>query len=125
MATITVTLRVQTSKLKYKKDVDQFCSFTGMSAGANPELFTTQAKAGDIVVWKGESSDSPGDTVEILDIKRYGGNKVLSDPTPVPTGKQKCTVSGQKYNWQKYNIFFTINGGEKKFKIDPIINVYA
>ena len=128
MATITVTLNVRTTKLHYKKDVDIYCSFAGMANGANPELFTTKVRSGDTIVWNGVSIDTQGDqadTVEIIDITRYGGNKILSNFSH-PTGSTvSCTVSGEKFMWQKYNIFFTINNDNtKKYKIDPIINIY-
>ena len=128
-----ITLNVDTAKIK-SSNVDGCCNF-GQSAGVSNKDFTIQAKVGDTITWKGHSTSSPTDIVNITAIKHEGGENIFAKnelPGVGSVNEQvigsviKKTPEGKDY---KYQISFTVfNNGVKRpgspFHIDPKIQVH-
>lgn len=112
-----------------KTDLNDYCQFVGQNPNDNIELFTTEVRPGDEIEWSGFSTSStsnPKDTVAISDITHQTGKNLVGNVNSGGQGKKKCKIKGNytKNNWEKYNLFFQINGTGTKYEIDPIINVY-
>ncbi|MCZ6898934.1 MAG: hypothetical protein O7F74_01720, partial [Bacteroidetes bacterium] len=74
--THTITLNVNTAEIA-NPNIGQFCNF-GQPSTITNENFTIEVNVGDIVVWKGVSSSSPGtDEVKITAINHVGGKNVF------------------------------------------------
>lgn len=130
----TITLYVNTAEI-VKPDVNSFCDF-GQSDGSSNEDFTIIAEVGDTIIWKGESTSSGDDIVNITAINHQGGKNIFDRNVLNGNGDSPETVSGEvlyktvdengNKNY-KYTIFFTVsNNGQirnGKFQIDPKIQV--
>jgi len=126
-----ITLYVDTGQITNNK-VNEFSNF-GQKDGSSNEDYTTNVNVGDIVVWKGVSTSSENDVVNIVSIQHENGNDVFSknrlpgnggDPEIVVGLVLSLAPQGMEY---KYKIAFTImNNGVKRngtFHIDPKIRV--
>lgn len=127
-----VTLYVNTADIKTPNE-SAYCNF-GQGNGVSNEEFTTVVNVGDIITWRGVSSNAPNsDVVAITSINYEGGTNVfgqnvLNDTRSAPgvvSGKVLNRTGSNKY---KYKISFTVSqGGAKKggtFHIDPKIEVH-
>lgn len=127
--THTITLSCNTAEIE-KTTVDQNCNF-GQSSGTNRD-FTIRVRVGDIILWKGESTSSPSDRVDIKSINYEGGTNVF-DKNILRGNNQKpelvsgTVVTGQPNQEEKYKISFRVfNNGNKRngtFHIDPKIQI--
>ena len=130
MADVIVTLNVDTSKIS-EKNVDSYSNF-GQGPGISNEDFSTSAKVGDTIIWKGVSSNAPdSDVVNITKVHHHSGNDIFKDkdlkghghPEKV-SGAVKKDTKGDR---ETYTLFFTVYNGETKrggqYHIDPKLAV--
>ncbi|SDW30533.1 hypothetical protein [Flavobacterium degerlachei] len=126
MADVIVTLHVDTSKIS-EKNVDS-CSNFGQEPGISNEDFSTLAKVGDTIIWKGVSSSTPEtDIVNITKVHHHSGNNVFKEDNMKGHGHpEKVSAAVKKDtngNHETYTLFFTVYNGEKKrggqYHIDP------
>jgi len=132
-----ITLYVNTAKI-HKDSTDKYSNFQ-QSKGILNKDYTTIVKKGDIVIWKGVSSNDPLDVVNITQINYHGGVNLFGrnvlkgnddDPAAV-VGiiKRGPSEEGEdKYIEEKYVLKFTVmNNGVRRpglFKIDPVLKAY-
>ncbi len=127
----TITLFVNTAEVT-SQNTSVTCNF-GQAEGVTNEDFTLDVKVGDIIVWKGVSTNAPdADMVSIKSINHEGGVNVFGknvlrgngqDPEVV-TG---VVVQGAPGEEDKYKVSFRVfNDGSKRnstFHIDPKIRI--
>jgi hypothetical protein len=126
-----ITLYVDTSQIT-NNTVNQFSNF-GQTDGSSNENYTTTVNVGDIITWRGVSTSSDDDVVNITAIKHENGNDIFSknrlpgnggDPEIVVGLVLNLAPEGTEY---KYKISFTVknNGVQRNgvFHIDPKIRV--
>ena len=127
----TITLFVNTAEINAQNMADQ-CNF-GQPAGTSNEEYTIDARLGDIIVWKGISTNAPGtDMVGISAINHQGGvnvfgKNVLNGNSQEPEMVTATIVQGAPGDVNKYMISFKVfNNGTQRggtFRIDPKIRV--
>jgi hypothetical protein len=130
--THTITLYVNTADVSSQNTSEQ-CNF-GQAEGITNEEFTIQAKKGDIIVWKGVSTNAPEtDIVSITAINHEGGvnifdKNVLRGNNQSPEVVIGTVVQGAPGDEEKYKISFKVfNNGEQRngtFHIDPKIQIH-
>lgn len=128
----TITLFVNTAEVT-AQNTSITCNF-GQTDGVSNEDFTIRVKKGDIIVWKGVSSNAPEtDIVDIKAINHEGGtnifNKnVLRGNGQSPTVVTGTVVQGAPGDEEKYKISFKVfnNGSKRKgtYHIDPKIQLH-
>jgi hypothetical protein len=127
-----VTLEVNTTDIS-NPNVNDFCNFLGQDPEVSNEDYTIEANVGDIIIWRGVSTSSPRDSVEIWAINHqgdrggrdiFGANRLDGEDGEVRGTILNTTEEGADY---KYNIQFRvyIDGQRKRgnFNIDPKIKV--
>ncbi len=127
----TITLFVNTAEINAQNMADQ-CNF-GQPAGTSNEEFTLNARVGDIIVWKGVSSNAPEtDMVGISAINHQGGvnvfgKNVLNGNSQEPEMVTGTVVQGAPGDVNKYMLSFKVfNNGTQRggtYRIDPKIRV--
>ena len=128
-----ITLYVNTGEIT-KPDINQYCNF-GQEDGVSNEEFLVEASIGDTIIWRGKSTSSEDDVVNITSINHRGGNNVFdknvlrgdgNDPEEVMGVVEHLSKKGNKKDY-KYTIKFTVmNNGVKRngtFQIDPKLRV--
>ena len=136
--THTITLYVNTSEIN-RENVNEVCYFIAETSGEDPiqsdgdiENFTIEVNLGDIVIWKGVSTSSEDDVVNIKRIKHEKGPDVFDNPDLPGNGQNREQVQGtvkrgNRGDIEKYKIHFKvlINGNPPpgNFKIDPKIKM--
>lgn len=128
----TITLFVNTAELSPQNTETQ-CNF-GQPEGTSNEDFTIQVRLGDIIVWKGVSTNAPGtDLVSITAINHEGGvnvfgKNVLNGNGQEPEMVTGIIVQGAPGDEEKYKVSFKVfnNGTQRNgtFHIDPKIQVH-
>lgn len=127
----TITLSVNTAEVE-SSNTSATCTFS-QAEGITNEDFTLDVKVGDIIVWKGVSTNAPEtDIVNITAINHEGGVNVFDKNTlrgnnqepEVVTG---VVVQGAPGDVEKYKISFKVfNNGSKRggtYHIDPKIQI--
>lgn len=127
-----ITLEVNTAEIE-NPNVNDFCRFLGQEPGVSNEEYTIEANLGDIIIWRGVSTSSPEDRVEIRAINHqgnrggrdiFGSNQLRGDNGEVRGTIINRTEEGTVY---KYKIQFRVyNDGNRRrgtFNIDPKIRV--
>jgi len=134
-----VTIHVNTELINSQNKLE-VCYFTSESpdgvnqtSSGNIEEFTTSVNAGDIIVWRGVSSNNPNnDTVNVSSINYHGGDNVfdrnvLNGNGGSPEEVEAMVQPGTNGKTEKYTIKFKVlNSGESNggtFQIDPKIAV--
>jgi hypothetical protein len=127
----TITLFVNTAEVTSQNTATQ-CSF-GQEEGVSNEDYTIDAKVGDIIVWKGVSTNAPeADMVSIKSINHEGGvnifgKNVLRGNGQDPEIVTAVVVQGAPGDVDKYKVSFRVfNDGSKRngtFHIDPKIRI--
>lgn len=108
--------------------MDKTCNFGQVDSISN-EDYTVIAKLGDSITWRGFSTYSKKDSVNItmIKIKHKNGTKIFDKDSI--KGKNKVFAKAKYSTEEKldyaYKIKFTVirNGKKKKFNIDPKIQV--
>lgn len=133
--THTITLFVNTAEI-LDQNVNNFSNF-GQKDGSSNEDYTVDANIGDTIIWRGVSTSSDEDIVNITSINHEGGKNIFDknvlqgneeDPEEV-IGVVKYNSIDTRTNKKKYKYkikFTVINNGEKRngtFHIDPKIQV--
>jgi len=126
---ITITLYVNTASVD-SGNTDQTCNF-GQAEGIINRNFTVEANLGDTIIWRGESTSSPSDIVNITAINHEGGKNVFDKNRLDGNGQSPelvigTVVTGAPGDEDKYKISFKVyNNGNRRgtFHIDPIIKV--
>jgi hypothetical protein len=136
MANHTIQLNVKAQELlndgytKGSTDLNNYCTFNGQPPNSNLELFITNVKLGDEIEWTGQAENG-NYQIEITNITRQSGKHLLDLKNTLNSNgpKKKCKIkSNKKYrknNWEKYNLFFRIDGQDPEYEIDPIINIHG
>ncbi len=132
MATVTVTLFVNTGAISNQSNVDANSSF-GQPQNITNENFTINPNTLDNIIWQGFSSSAPStDAVNITSIVYEGAYNVFGSNQPNGNKQNPEKVLGTVANHtngetEVYKIFFTVsNNGvlkNQQFHIDPIIQV--
>lgn len=130
--THTITLFVNTAEVTSQNTGVQ-CSF-GQTQGISNEDYTIRVKKGDIVVWKGVSTNAPDtDIINITAINHEGGvnvfnQNVLKGNGQTPEVVTGTVVQGAPGDEEKYKISFKVlnNGVQRNgtFHIDPKIQIH-
>lgn len=127
-----ITLQVNTADIQ-NPNVNDFCSFVGQEPGVSNEDYTIVASVGDVVIWRGVSSSSPDDVVEIRAINHqgdrggrniFGQNQLQGENGQVVGTIQNTTEEGADYKYQLQ--FWVYNNGTRRggtYNIDPRIKV--
>ena len=125
-----ITLNVDTSIVNSQNESS--VSNFGQEEGVSNENFTISVQIGDTIIWRGQSSSSPNDVVNIVSINYEGGTNVfnknrLTGNGQVPEQVIGTAVIGNVGDSIKYKISFTVlNNGTKRqgtYHIDPIIKI--
>ncbi len=129
--THVITLQVNTNQIEVG-NVNQVSTF-GQASDISNEDFTIVVKPGDIIMWKGVSSDAPDtDKVMIHSINHEGGARIFSKNTLKDNRQNPGVVlgvvsEGKDGDEHKYKLSFKVlNNGTKRggtFHIDPKIQV--
>ncbi len=126
MALHTIKLIVDAQKLlnegyiKGTTDLNDYCSFDQQPSNTNLELFTSNVRLGDDIEWEGEAK-SGSFQIEITNITRQSGkhlldlNNTLTSNGPKKNCKVKTNKKYRKNNWEKYNLFFRIDGQDPEY----------
>ncbi len=123
----TITLYVDTQNVSIEK-LESTCNF-GQEPGMPNENYTIYVEKGDKVTWKGVSSTSERDKVEITMIKYSSGTNLfgrekLKDENGVVTA---TITNGKTDQYVKYDIYFKVqrNGSwlRQEFPIDPKLRI--
>lgn len=133
-----VTIHVDTNLINSQNELS-VCYFTSESPGMDPitsegnlEDFNITVAAGDTIVWRGVSSNSESDTVNVTSINYHGGDNVFETNVLNGNGESPEEVVGVVKSdanglVEKYTIKFTVlNNGERRggtYQIDPKITV--
>ena len=127
---ITITLFVNTASVD-SQNTDQTCNF-GQAEGISNQNFTVEANIGDTIIWRGESTSSPSDIVNITAINHEGGKNVFDQNRLGGNGQTPelvigTVVTGAPGDEDKYKVSFKVlNNGSRRngtFHIDPVIKV--
>lgn len=127
-----ITLNVNTATISSQNE-DSVSNF-GQEAGVKNRDYTIKVNVGDVIVWKGVSSASSEDTVEITSINYKGqknifGQNHLGKDRNNPGQVRGTIVTGKKGDVIKYTISFKVlNKGKKRggtYHIDPKIQIQA
>lgn len=128
-----ITLNVDTGEIT-STNTEETSNF-GQAEGVSNRDFTTMAKVGDIILWKGVSSSSPdNDAVMIESINYEGGTNVfgrnvLKDTRQNPGVVLGTVTEGKEGDEEKYVISFKVyNNGTQRggtYHIDPKIIIKA
>jgi hypothetical protein len=130
-----ITLYVNTDEI-LKPNVNPYCDF-GQTDGSSNENYTITANIGYTIIWRGKSTSSSEDRVNITSINHRGGKNVFdrnvingngADPEEVMGTILYTTIDKKgKKDLYKYTIKFTVyNNGVKRngmFQIDPKLRV--
>ena len=129
--THTITLFVNTAEVN-SRNTDAQCNF-GQGAGVSNEEFTIDARVGDIIVWKGVSTNAPDtDIVSISAINHEGGVNIFDQNTLRGNGQFPevvigTVVQGAPGDEEKYKLSFKVFNGDRQrngtFHIDPKIRI--
>ncbi|MDX1332523.1 MAG: hypothetical protein R3252_05800 [Robiginitalea sp.] len=127
-----ITLEVNTADIQ-NPNVNDFCRFQGQDPEVSNEDYTIEARVGDVVIWRGVSTSSPEDVVEIRAINHqgdrggrdiFGQNQLRGENGQVIGTILNTTEEGADY---KYLLqFWVYNNGTRRggtFNIDPRIRV--
>lgn len=127
-----ITLLVNTAEIE-NPNVNDFCRFEDQKPEESNEDFTIVARVGDIIIWRGESTSSADDVVEIRAINHqgdrggrdiFGQNQLQGENGQVTGTIINTTEEGTEY---KYMLQFRVyNNGTRRggtFNIDPRIRV--
>ena len=127
-----ITLEVNTADIR-NPNVNDFCNFLGKDPQVSNEEYTIEANVGDLIIWRGVSTSSPQDSVEIRAINHqgnrggrdiFGANRLGGENGEVRGTVRNTTEAGADY---KYKIQFRVYiDGRRKggtFNIDPKIKV--
>ncbi|MCO5724051.1 hypothetical protein [Robiginitalea marina] len=127
-----ITLEVNTAAIE-NPNVNDFCRFQGQEPEVSNEEYTIEARIGDTVIWRGISTSSPDDVVEIRAINHqgdrggrdiFGQNQLQGENGQVIGTIVNTTEEGTEY---KYMLQFRVyNNGTRRggtFNIDPRIRV--
>ena len=127
-----ITLEVNTADIE-NPNVNDFCHFLGQDPEVSNEDYTIEANIGDVIIWRGVSTSSPDDRVEIRAINHqgnrggrdiFGSNRLGGQNGEVRGTILNRTEDGTDY---KYKIQFRVyvDGRRKSgtFNIDPKIRV--
>lgn len=127
-----ITLEVNTADIQ-NPNVNDFCRFEGQDPEVSNEDYTIVANVDDVIIWRGISTSSPEDRVEIRAINHegdrggrdiFGANRIDGEDGVVRAIILNTTDEGADY---KYKIqFWVFNNGTRKggtFSIDPKIKV--
>lgn len=120
---ITITLNVNTADIT-KRTADANSNF-GQRSNISNKDYTTLVKIGDKVTWKGVSTSSSDDRVEIVSINHQGGARLFDkNVLKGSNGAVRAVVSkGKKGDSEKYNVKFHVyRNGQRlsgTFQIDP------
>ena len=127
----TITLNVNT-KIVTKRNLCKTSSFGQVDSISN-EDYTVIVNPGDSITWKGFSTWSTDDIVNITKIKYKKGSHIFKKDDLTGNGRVKEKVKGKVLDSVKegseyeYKIFFTvIHNGKKRngtFSIDPKIQI--
>jgi hypothetical protein len=129
-----ITLEVNTAEIQ-NPNVNDFCSFVGQESGVSNEDYTIVARVGDVVIWRGVSTSSPDDIVEIRAINHqgdrggrdiFGQNQLQGENGQVVATIQNTTEEGADYKYQLQ--FWVYNNGTRRggtYNIDPRIKVIS
>lgn len=118
-----ITLYVDTANITMQ-NIESTCNF-GQDPRISNEDFTVEVKRGDIVEWRGESTSSESDKVEIRLIQYSSGTNFfdresLKDRNGIVTAQ---VVAGEPGDYEKYDLEFkVIRDGRtvrETFPIDP------
>lgn len=128
-----ITLDVDTGTIT-STNTEETCNF-GQSQGVSNRDFTTNVKVGDILLWKGVSSNSPENDQVMIDAINYEGGKnvfgrnTLRDTRQNPGVVLGTVTEGEEGDEEKYVISFKVyNNGTQRggtYRIDPKIIVRA
>lgn len=135
-----VTLKVNTAEIN-QTNIEEYCNFDEQEEGSLNKNYTKEVNIGDMIVWKGVSTSSDEDFVNIISIDHEDGKKIFGQRHLRGNGDEPELVVGIVIdhtidedengnifdNIFKYGLSFTvIKGGDKAnglFKIDPKIQV--
>ena len=125
-----ITLYVDTANIE-NGNIDDTCNF-GQDQDVSNIDYTIQVNKGDIVMWRGVSTSSAEDMVQITSINYQGGARVfdknvLTDSQQSP-GVVVGTVNlGKEGDEEKYTVSFKVfnNGTQRNgtFHIDPKLQI--
>jgi len=128
----TVTLYVNTAEVN-SKNTDKQCNF-GQAENISNVDYTIKVKRGDIIVWKGVSTNAPEtDLVSIKAINHEGGVNVFGQNVLKGNGQEPeivtgTVVQGAPGDEEKYKLSFRVfNDGSRRggtLHIDPKIQVH-
>ncbi len=125
-----ITLNVDTATITNQNE-DAVSNF-GQGSDISNKNFTIKVNVGDVIVWKGLSSVSSKDVVNITSINYKGqknifGQNHLGEDRNKPGQVRGTVVTGKKGDVIKYSISFKVlNNGKKRggtYHIDPKIQV--
>jgi hypothetical protein len=125
----TVVLRVNTANIE-KPNLEPFCSFDGQQPNVSDVDFTILVSSGDTIRWKGVSTSSNADVVNIESINYRGGQNVLGQNVINGVNGQVMAIvrDAEVGQEEKYAISFTVfNNGEKRngtYVIDPKLKIH-
>ncbi|MEJ2585309.1 MAG: hypothetical protein P8Z38_09785 [Robiginitalea sp.] len=129
-----ITLEVNTAEIQ-NPNVNDYCSFMGQDPEVSNEDYTIVAGVGDVVIWRGVSTSSPEDVVEIRAINHqgdrggrdiFGQNQLQGENGQVIGTILNTTEEGADYKYQLQ--FWVYNNGTRRggtFNIDPKIKVIS
>ncbi len=127
-----ITLEVNTAEIQ-NPNVNDYCTFQGKDPEVSNEDYTITARVGDIVIWRGVSTSSPDDVVEIRAINHqgdrggrdiFGQNQLQGENGQVLGTIRNTTEEGIDYKYQLQ--FWVFNNGTRRggtYNIDPRIRV--
>jgi hypothetical protein len=129
-----ITLLVNTAEIE-NPNVNDFCRFEDQKPEESNEDYTIEARVGDTVIWRGISTSSSDDVVEIRAINHqgdqggrdiFGQNQLQGENGQVIGRILNTTEEGTEY---KYLLqFWVYNNGTRRggtFNIDPRIRVIS
>lgn len=127
--THVITLNVETQQI-VNPEIDEFCNF-GQAEDTENKDFTIEANVGDVIMWKGVSSDAPStDAVKIVSIDHESGTNFFGTGSLDNNGQDfvlGVIKSGNAGEEQKYTLRFTVFNGTSQrngiFVIDPKIKI--
>lgn len=124
-----VLLKVNTAEIN-KPNLEPFCSFEGQEPEVSDVDFTILVSNGDTIIWRGISTSSDEDAVNIKSINYRGGQNVLGQNVINGNGSEVVAIvqNAEVGQEEKYAISFEVlNGGTQRngtFVIDPKLKVH-
>ena len=115
-----ITLEVNTADIE-NPNVNDFCGFLGQDPDVSNEDYTIEANVGDVIIWRGVSTSSPEDRVEIRTINHegsnggrdiFGSNTIRGEDGEVRATILNTTDEGADY---KTHTNFQIKGTEQRY----------